>query len=125
MKNETLQNNFKKGVSTLCILTLLQREDMYGYQMVQAIAEEGKGLFLLPEGTLYPVLYRLQDQGYISDRKVLVGKRMTRVYYHLEPSGERYLAQIRKEYDAISAGVQLILKNADKGDLHAEERKNN
>lgn len=110
MKGESLQNNFKKGATTLCILALLQRGDMYGYQLVQAMNQESNGKFVLQEGTLYPVLYRLQDQGYISDHKVLVGKRMTRVYYHLEPAGERYLVQIRQEYETISSGVRLILE---------------
>ena len=40
------------------------------------------------EGTLYPILYRLVDEGYISDQKVLVGKRLTRVHYHIESKGE-------------------------------------
>ncbi len=40
---------------------------------------------------MYPVLYKFEDLGYISSEKKLVGKRMTRIYYHLEPSGKAYL----------------------------------
>lgn len=47
---------------------------------------------------MYPVLYRLMDNGYISDKKVLVGKRLTRVYYHIEPEGKKYLQDLYEEY---------------------------
>ena len=47
---------------------------------------------------MYPILYKLQDQGYISDRQVKVGKRQTRVYYHLEPAGKEYLSQLTHDY---------------------------
>lgn len=66
------------------ILALLDQEDMYGYQIVQEITERSGGAIVTEEGSLYPVLYKLQDQGMLSGEKVLVGKRMTRVYYHLE-----------------------------------------
>ena len=38
----------------------------------------------MTEGALYPILYKLSDKGYVSDYKRLAGKRLTRVYYHLE-----------------------------------------
>lgn len=47
---------------------------------------------------MYPVLYRLLDNGYISDQKVLVGKKLTRGYYHIEPKGKKYLQEIHTEY---------------------------
>ena len=65
------------------------------------------------EGSLYPVLYKLVDQGLISDRKVLVGKRMTRVYYHLEPAGEQRLRELVREYEEVSQGVFQIVKGDD------------
>lgn len=113
MKEESLQNNFKKGVSTLVILSLLQKEKMYGYELTQAVEKVSEGKFLLQEGTLYPVLYRLMDGGYIQDERVLVGKRMTRIYYSITPEGETYLAKIRKEYDDITSGVRRLLDFAD------------
>ena len=67
----------------MLILALLDQEDMYGYQIVQEITERSGGAIVTEEGPLYPVLYKLQDQGMLSGEKVLVGKRMTRVYYHL------------------------------------------
>lgn len=59
---------------------------------------------------MYPVLYRLVDQGLISDRKVPVGKRMTRIYYHLEPAGEARLAELIREYEEVTRGVFQIIQ---------------
>lgn len=110
MATDNGQNSFRRGVMSLVILGLLKQEDMYGYQLVQEIEKQSGGRIVTQEGSLYPVLYKLLDQGLISDRKVLVGKRMNRVYYHLEPAGEERLKELTREYEAISRGIFCILK---------------
>lgn len=105
-------DNLKRGTVELLLLTLLQEEDMYGYQLVQLLAERTGGRFTLQEGSLYPILYRLAEKGYIMDRQELVGKRRTRVYYHLEPAGRDYLAQLRREYFQIHQGITMLLNNS-------------
>ena len=104
------QNSFRRGVLSLVILALLKKEDMYGYQLVQETINFSGGRIITQEGSLYPVLYKLQEQGLISDHKVQVGKRMTRIYYHLEPEGEKMLQQLIWEYDEITKGIHMILK---------------
>lgn len=59
------------------------------------------------------MLYRLLDQGLISDRKVPVGKRMTRIYYHLEPEGEIRLNELIQEYEETTTGVFQIIHGGD------------
>ena len=113
MATDNAQNRFRRGVMPLVILGLLQKEDMYGYQLVQETERRSGGRIVTQEGSLYPVLYKLVDQGLISDRKVLVGKRMTRVYYHLEPAGEQRLRELVREYEEVSQGVFQIVKGDD------------
>ena len=110
MAAETSQNSFRRGVMSLVILALLKKEDMYGYQLVQETVDRSGGRILTQEGSLYPVLYKLLDQGLISDWRVPVGRRMTRIYYHLEPAGEIRLQELIQEYNAIAQGVQMILE---------------
>lgn len=110
MAVDNAQNSFRRGVMTLVILALLKNEDMYGYQLVQQTLDASGGRIVTQEGSLYPVLYKLLDQGLISDRKVQVGKRMTRVYYHLEPAGETRLQELIREYDEITKGIHLIVE---------------
>ena len=110
MAIDNSQNSFRRGVMSIVILSLLKREDMYGYQLVQETERSSGGKLTTQEGSLYPVLYKLLDQGLISDRKVQVGKRMTRVYYHLEPAGEERLKELIQEYEEITKGVLQIIR---------------
>lgn len=107
---EQAQNSFRRGVMSLVILSLLTREDMYGYQLVQETERLSGGLIITQEGSLYPVLYKLLDHGYISDRKVLVGKRMNRIYYHIEPAGYIRLEELKHDFEAITVGMHMIME---------------
>lgn len=109
MTQDNSQNSFRRGVMSLVILALLKKEDMYGYQLVQETIHISGGRIVTQEGSLYPVLYKLQEQGFISDKKVQVGKRMTRIYYHLEPAGEIKLKELIGEYMEITQGIRLIV----------------
>ena len=113
MARDNVQGSFRRGVMSMVILALLKREDMYGYQLVQETERSSGGKLTTQEGSLYPVLYKLLDQGLISDKKVQVGKRMTRVYYHLEPAGEERLEELIREYEEVTQGVFQIVKEAD------------
>lgn len=110
MGHESSQASYRRGLASLAILALLKHEDMYGYQLVQETARRSGNRLTTQEGSLYPVLYRLQEQGYVSDRKILVGKRMTRVYYHLEPAGEEKLRELVAEYESITQGMFQIIR---------------
>lgn len=110
------QSSFRRGAMSLVLVALLRREDMYGYQLVQETERASGGRLTTQEGSLYPVLYKLLDQGLISDKKVLVGKRMTRIYYHLEPSGEKRLEELIAEYEEITRGVLNIINGGGHGD---------
>ncbi len=105
-----ISENLKKGTSELLILYLLRSEDMYGYQIAQELKVRSGEQFVMPEGSLYPTLYRLIEKGVISDRMEIVGKRL-RKYYHLEPKGYDYLETITNEYEKISKGIQMVLSN--------------
>lgn len=107
---ESNQQAFLRGAMSMIILSLLKREDMYGYQLVQEITRISAGKIATQEGSLYPVLYKLEDQKLISNQKVLVGKRMTRVYYHLEPLGEVRLAEMIQDYETVVEGVMKIIR---------------
>lgn len=111
--------NYRRGVASLVVLSLLRRGDMYGYELVQETERCSGGRLTTQEGSLYPVLYKLLDQGYISDRRVLVGKRMTRIYYHLEPAGEAHLQMLIQEYEAVTQGVMAIVYGTG-GDTHEQ-----
>ena len=100
----------------MLILSILSTEDCYGYQLSLLIKDYSQGKISLPEGSLYPALYKLVDNGLISDEKRQVGKRLTRVYYHMEPEGKDYLNQLIEEYNFLHSGIQAILSKTKEGD---------
>ena len=103
------QLRFRRGVMSLVVLALLEREDMYGYQLVEEVSKRSGGLITTQEGSLYPVLYKLEDAGLISSRKIPVGKRRQRILYHLEPAGTQQLREMVAEYRSIVQGVFMII----------------
>ena len=113
--------NLKRGTVELLLLTLLNEQDMYGYQLSQELDRRSEGLFTLQEGSMYPTLYRLQSKNLISDRQEQVGKRRMRVYYHIEPEGVAYLKEIRQEYISLNRGILKVLGIGYlEGDEHGE-----
>ena len=95
----------------MLILRILSEGDTYGYQISQLIKEYSEGKIVLAEGAMYPVLYRLQERGDISDYKKKIGKRMERVYYHIEESGIATLGALIEEYKRTTSGVMEILEH--------------
>ena len=55
----------KKGVLDMLVLRLLRSEAKYGYQIIQEMKEKSEETFLLKDGTLYPILYRLEDDNLV------------------------------------------------------------
>lgn len=108
------RDNFKKGSVELILLSLLMEDDLYGYQMSQLVSERSDGLFNIPEGSMYPTLYRLEDNGYITSEKRLVSKRMTRVYYHLESKGKEYFLNLKEDYYMVTGSVMKVLEYHEK-----------
>lgn len=104
------RSNFKKGSVEMLLLQLLKSEgDCYGYQLSQLINQRSNGVLVIPEGSMYPTLYKLIDNKYISDYKKTVGKRMTRVYYHLEKDGVARLNELLEDYKEVANAIDLIM----------------
>jgi len=104
------KGNFRRGSVELLVLHLLNQKDYYGYELTQTIKTQTDGIIDIPVGSLYPALYKLIDNGYISDYKKNVGKRRVRVYYHLEAIGRKRLESLLEDYFATNKAIQNVLK---------------
>lgn len=104
------EDNFKRGTAELLILHLLQKEDLYGYQITKELAKKSDGDYTILEGSLYSILFRMADAGYISHRIEKVGVKRTRRYYHLEEPGKLYYLQLLNDYDKITKSICKILE---------------
>ncbi len=80
--NDKYERQMKKGVLDMLVLRMLKTEVKYGYQIIQELREKSGEIFLLKDGTLYPILYRLEDDGLVVSRwSEAVGKQVPRKYY--------------------------------------------
>lgn len=98
MQIKTMQGGLKKATIEMVLLNFLTESDKYGYQLSQECKKRSEGQYGILEGSMYPILYRLEEAGHISSYEKRVGKRLSRVYYHLEDSGFIHLDQLKQEY---------------------------
>lgn len=101
--------NFIRGSLELLVLYLLSQKDYYGYELTQLMDSLSDEVIKIPIGSLYPALYKFIEYGFISDHKEQVGKRMTRVYYHLEQPGFQRLNILLTEYNKVHKAISSIL----------------
>lgn len=100
-----------KGVAELIILqTLNDLGEGYGYQLVKAIAQNSEDIFELQEGTLYPILYRLEDRGLVSSKIKLAPNGKERRYYSVTKKGNSLLKEKTIEYRALIKGLSSLLR---------------
>lgn len=95
----------------MLVLRLLKTEAKYGYQIIQEMKEKSEETFLLKDGTLYPILYRLEDEKLvISKWSEALGKQVPRKYYEITEAGLKALSEIETVWNRISDGVEKIME---------------
>lgn len=110
--NDKYEKQMKKGVLDMLVLKMMEEEPKYGYQIIQEIREKSEQIFSLKDGTLYPILYRLEDEGFVvSEWSEAEGKQVPRKYYRITDEGQNTLIQIRNVWQNISAGVEKIMED--------------
>ena len=100
----------KKSIdhTQLLLLKLLSAEDMYGYQIILELARRSSNVFEMKEGTLYPVLKKLENSGYVTSYQAEANGR-TRKYYRLTQSGRKELDRETAAWQAYSHGINSVL----------------
>ena len=97
---------FKKGVLNLCVLALVEQQDMYGYELVQAISQHIE----ISEGAVYPLLRRLTNDGYFTTYLKESSEGPPRKYYQLTVAGKEELKNLREEWNHFILGVNTLIK---------------
>lgn len=97
---------FKKGALELCVLSQLVNGDMYGYELTETISQE----MFLAAGTLYLILKRLKDVGYVETYLVESSTGPARKYYHLTDKGKLYQQEQKEEWLSFVKKVERLLQ---------------
>ena len=106
------RNSFKSGSCEMLILHILKNYgDSYAYEISQIIKKLSDNVISFPEGSLYPAFYKLVKNGYISEYEQPKGKRIIRVYYHIEPAGIERLNSLFQEYCQTIEKINTILEH--------------
>ena len=101
-----MNTQFKKGVLELCALSLLTKGDCYGYELADML---GKKLSV-SEGTVYPMLRRLQHEGYFDSYLKESPNGPARKYYRITLKGRERQELLTEEWKAFSSRVDLFLQ---------------
>lgn len=97
----TLEREWMRGAAPLAVLTLLERSEMYGYQLVEALEKDSGGLLAIGQSTVYPLLYNLEGRGHVKavHRTSPTGRQ--RKYYRLTADGRRWLEGQRSQWKTL------------------------
>ena len=111
----TIDKGLMGGSSLLLVLSLLTDSDKYGYEIIKELDVRSDGTFRLKEGTLYPVLHKLENSGYVRSymNKSDAGKE--RKYYCLTDKGRKQLLAEKKQWHVFSSSVNKVIG----GEAHA------
>ena len=109
---EKFRKQLNKGVLELSILKLLSEEDQYGYSLMEEIGNRSKDNLSIKDGTLYPILYRLEDQKYIESywKTEDTARSKPRKYYRLSKKGHQYFEDMLSAYLEVTSGMKNLLK---------------
>lgn len=99
---------FKRATSPLVVLRCLLERPMYGYEISSALKERSGGKFTI--SLLYPVLYRLEEQGYVEISATEVADGRARSYYGITDAGRAYLEKTMAEYREISQVFEGLME---------------
>lgn len=97
-----------KGSTPIMVMSVLKGKDMYGYIIIKELQKRSEDVFVLKEGTLYPILHALEKEGYLESYWDEFDNRK-RKYYHLTRKGEKQLETKKEEWQVYSKSVGKVL----------------
>ena len=109
LSKQTLDGNVEA-----LLLAILESGPSYGYAIVKELNKRADGILQLGEGTIYPVLHRMEDKKLITAKWRLAENGRQRKYYRLTPKGHKGLAASRRQWQVLSAVMTKVVGSAEK-----------
>ena len=110
-----IERELKRGSLELIVLHLLEPGEAYGYEIVTKLAAESNGALGVTDGTVYPVLYRLERAGFVSIRWETPERGVPRKYYRLTDAGREELTRLKREWSAFASAMARLLGTGKEG----------
>jgi PadR family transcriptional regulator PadR len=102
-----IDKELMRGAGPVAVLKLLERRPMYGYEIVETLEKQTRGVFVMGESTLYPLLYNLEGKGFVTSRWDDTGPR-ARKYYRLTPGGKKRLAEDSRRWRSMTEAMGAL-----------------
>lgn len=110
----SFEDYFKRALNPLVILSILQERPKYAYEMTQELKQRSNAVYNMP--LLYPVLYRLEGNGYIEISETVISeKNRVRNYYRITDAGKAYLEDCKAQYQQLTGIANAFLELDDGG----------
>ena len=106
-----IDRELRRGSLELAILHLLSSGEAYGYEIVSKLTARTNGALEITDGTLYPVLYRLERAGFVNVRWETPGRGVPRKYYDLTETGRAELARLTREWTMFAKAMTDLLRS--------------
>jgi len=106
--SRVFDRELKKGSAELLILSLVEARPRHGYEISKLIETRSNGALKFNVASLYPLLYRLEQRGWIQGRWVEKAGQRRRRYYRLTSEGKRTLASQRSAWESFVAAINHI-----------------
>lgn len=100
-----IERELMRGAGPAAVLKLLERGEMYGYELVEALSRRTEGVLDMGQSTLYPLLYNLEAKGLIRSRWREGESGRERKYYSLTGAGKKRLAHEVEQWEAVSRAM--------------------
>lgn len=97
------------GSTVLLILFLLEETDRYGYEIIKELEERSDKTFQFKEGTLYPVLHKLENNGFVKSYMAKGDTGKERKYYQITKKGKTQLQDEKKKWEVFSGSINKII----------------
>ena len=97
------------GSTVLMILSLLEEKEMYGYEIIKELERRSKNVFSFKEGTLYPVLHRMENQNYVKSVRKTGENGKERKYYSITQEGKAQLVKEKKQWQEFTFSVNEVI----------------
>ena len=97
------------GSTVLLLLSLLKEGDRYGYEIIRELEQRSDQSFQFKEGTLYPVLHKLENSEYVKSYLTKGDTGKERRYYRITEKGKKQLAEEKKQWEIFSYSVNKVI----------------
>lgn len=104
-----LQNTLTKGTVPIMILEILHSGEAYGYEITKQISHRSGGELEFGQGTIYPLLYKLEEQGYLTSHRKPTDNGKERRYYQITDKGIKHLEICKETWEKTSNAIGQVL----------------